>query len=237
MKIIVSPSKTMAIKSSSGVYALDDKSRAFRAQAQSITEYLINELSRFDVSFLARKMKLKGSLLEKTVNNISTFKTTTSGNALLSFTGTVFNELDRDHYDDIHFQYAHEHVRILSALYGSLCAMESVKAYRLDMNMNMFDKSLYTIWSDVVNNYYKDEIILNLASNEYAKMIKAKMIDVDFLMDGKRVAYHSKVARGQMLDFIIKNTITNIDSLKDHSFNGYHYNNELSQEGKLVYTK
>ncbi len=227
----------MDIKQASRIYHLQAKDKEFRKKATTVTDMLLQELQSFDREYIAKKMTLKGELLEKTMQDIKDYDSNPFGNALLSFTGTVFHELDIKSYREEHFNYAHENIRILSAFYGSLCAMENIKSYRLDMNMNIFSKSLYKIWGDLLNEYYEDETILNLASNEYAKTMKCKMIDVDFLVNTKRVAYHSKVARGQMLDFIIKNMIVDIKPLKSVSFNGYKYSKELSSERKLVYTK
>ncbi len=237
MKIIVSPSKTMDLKLYNSKFKSTKKDEDFRAKASKITDFLIDNLRSFDREYIAKKMKLKDDLLDKTVKNIADFDKNSYGTALFSYTGTVFNQLTIDTYDEDSLSYANDNVRILSALFGSLKAMERVKEYRLDMNMNMFDKSLYDIWKELLNEYYSDEIIFNLASSEYSKMIKQEMIDVDFLMSGKRVAYHSKVARGCMLEFMIKNKVQDINLLKKESFNGYVYNEDLSNERKLVYTK
>ncbi len=237
MKIIVSPSKTMDLKLYNNKFKSAKKDKDLRVKASKITDYLIDNLKSFDREYIAKKMNLKGDLLDKTVKNIADFDKNPYGTALFSYTGTVFNQLRIDTYDEDSLRYANDNVRILSALFGSLSAMESVKEYRLDMNMNMFDNSLYSIWKEIINEYYDDEIVINLASSEYSKMIKKEMIDVDFLVSGKRVAYHSKVARGCMLNFMIKNKVQDINLLKKESFNGYVYNEGLSSDRKLVYTK
>ncbi len=237
MKIIISPSKTMHVRLSNHKYSSSNKDILFRKKVDSVTNYLIKYLKSFDKEYIANKMKLKGKLLDTTINDINNYQDNPLGTALLTYSGTVFNELDIDSYRKEHFIYANDNVRILSALYGSLSAMDTIKNYRLDMTMNLFDKSLYNIWDELINEYYTDELILNLASNEYSKMIKKEMIDVDFLVGGKRVAYHSKVARGKMLDFIIKNKIQDISLIKKEEFHGYKYNKKISTAQRLVYTK
>ncbi len=230
MKIIVSPSKTMKIRK------IDFNSNNV-ALFNDVTNILLEELKSFDKEYISKKMKIKDKLLDDVYNDILNYEKNEEGNALLSFTGTVFKQLKIKEYSDDNFKYADDNVRILSAFYGVVSAMQYVKKYRLDMNMSIFSKSLYKIWSDVINDYFKDDIILNLASNEYSKMIKKKMVNVDFLVNEKRIAYHSKVARGEILNFLIKNKISDINFIKEEIFNGYRYSKELSGEDNLIFVR
>lgn len=80
--------------------------------------------------------------------------------------------------------FAQDHLIILSALYGYLRPFDAVQTYRLDMNnaLTISDKeNLYHYWKDTVteglNNLLlkqKNNIILNLASDEYFKVIDLK---------------------------------------------------------------
>lgn len=216
---------------------LDAKDRLFREKANPITEQIMTDLKALDRDFIASKMKIKGDLLEETLKNIVHFDSNDYGNAIFSYTGTVFSQLELTTYDDESIDYIVKNVRILSALYGSLNAMEKVKKYRLDMNMKLFDTTLYAMWEELLQEYYEDECIFNLASGEYSKMIKKKCIDIDFLVSGKRVAYHSKVARGEVLNFLIKHKVEDLELLKSQTFNGYSYCEDCSTSRKMVFVK
>ena len=88
--------------------------------------------------------------------------------------------------------------------------------------------------------------MVNLASKEYSKVIDFKklespVIQVDFLQekegDFKNIAIYSKRARGMMTAFIAKNNINKVEDLKAFDSEKYYYNNNLSKENHLVFTR
>ena len=138
---------------------------------------------------------------------------------------------------------------ILSALYGVSLAFDLLKKYRLDMTMSIIDKGLYNFWKKDINDYIsnilsKDEVLLNLASGEFSKLIdnkKISMINIDFKeeKDGayKSVSTYSKKARGQFLNYLIKNQIANLEDIKKIKLDGYSLNKDLSDEKNLIFTR
>ena len=100
--------------------------------------------------------------------------------------------------------------------------------------------NLYKYWD--VAPYFKDELIINLASSEFSKMARGcNLINISFLQEknGKFVnqATYSKQARGKFLNYLILNKIKSANLMKKYSVDGYIFNVELSNESELVFTR
>ena len=112
------------------------------------------------------------------------------------------------------------------------------------MTNSIFEsKSLYEVWKSSVNEYFeKEDIILNLASKEYSKLINSdKLIDFEFWEDSngklKQVSTNSKKMRGFTLNYIVKNKISDVKKLKHITLDGYVFDENMSDERKFVYVK
>ena len=147
-------------------------------------------------------------------------------------------------FDKRDFEYLESNLVILSALYGILTPYTNVKEYRLDMTNSIFEnKSLYEVWKSSVNEYFEQEdVILNLASKEYSKLINPdKLIDFEFWEDSngklKQVSTNSKKMRGFTLNYIVKNKINDVKKLRNITLDGYVFSEEMSDERKFVYVK
>jgi cytoplasmic iron level regulating protein YaaA (DUF328/UPF0246 family) len=102
--------------------------------------------------------------------------------------------------------------------------------------------NLYKFWKDEINNYFKDEdLIFNLASKEFSKIIDKPMITIDFkeYKNGsyKSVSSYAKKGRGMMLNYMIRNNIQSIEEIKKFNLDNYTYNKELSDNSNLVFTR
>ena len=132
----------------------------------------------------------------------------------------------------------------MSALYGLVTPMTAIKSYRLDMN-NALAKghSLYKLWDQPINSYLEgEELIFNLASKEYYKILKnQRLVDFEFLdyVKGqwKATSHHSKYMRGAMARYIIQHRVEHPDALRSISLEGYTYSPEESEDNRLVYKK
>ena len=193
---------------------------------------------------IEKKFKLKNEKAQKLSEFYQNYENEKSGNALASYTGVAYKSIGIDTFDIEDFEYLESHLVILSALYGILTPYTNIKEYRLDMTNSIFEnKSLYEVWKNSVNEYFeKEDIILNLASKEYSKLIKSdNLIDFEFWndMNGKlkQISTNSKKMRGFTLNYIVKNRITNINNLKDITLNEYVFNKDMSSKKKFVYVK
>lgn len=233
MLIVLSPSKSMDIKKST---YLDSSEELFKEE----TKRLVNKLSKLSKAKLKSIMKLSDKQTEEVYNMYKSFNEETPGHAIMSYTGFVYKKLATDEYKEEEFQYIEEHVRILDALYGLLKPSSLIRPYRLDFTMNLDKGSLYDRWK--LAPYLKDECIINLASNEYAKMLEGlPMIQISFLEyrenTYKNIATYTKQARGILLNYMIKEQITKIEDIKGFQEAGYAYNEDLSSKEELVFTR
>ena len=117
------------------------------------------------------------------------------------------------------------------------------------MTMSIIDKGLYNFWKKDINEYISnilvnDEILLNLASSEFSKLVdnkKTPMINIDFKeeKDGifKSISTYSKKARGKFLNYLIKNQIDKLEDIKKIELDGYSLNEELSDEKNFIFTR
>ena len=245
MKIIFSPSKEMREEN-----IFENKKIEFtESKFKDKTNILIGILKEKSLSEIENIMKLKGELLNKTYKDIQDYDKLKSIPAISMYYGVSFKELNLEDYSEKSLEYLKNNLLILSALYGVLLAFDLVKKYRLDMTMSIIDKGLYNFWKKDINDYIsnilnKDEILLNLASGEFSKMIDSKrifIINVDFKeeKDGayKSVSTYSKKARGQFLNYLIKNQIANLEDIKKIKLDGYSLNKDLSDEKNLIFTR
>ena len=245
MKIIFSPSKEMREEN-----IFESKKIEFtESKFKDKTNILIGILKEKSLSEIENIMKLKGELLNKTYKDIQDYDKLKFIPAISMYYGVSFKELNLEDYSEKSLEYLKNNLLILSALYGVLLAFDLVKKYRLDMTMSIIDKGLYNFWKKDINDYIsnilnKDEILLNLASGEFSKMIDSKrifIINVDFKeeKDGayKSVSTYSKKARGQFLNYLIKNQIANLEDIKKIKLDGYSLNKDLSDEKNLIFTR
>ena len=245
MKIIFSPSKEMREEN-----IFENKKIEFtEPKFKDKTNILIGILKEKSLSEIENIMKLKGELLNKTYKDIQDYDKLKSIPVISMYYGVSFKELKLEDYSKKSLEYLENNLLILSALYGVLLAFDLVKKYRLDMTMSIIDKGLYNFWKKDINDYIsnilnKDEILLNLASGEFSKVIdnkKISMINIDFKeeKDGayKSVSTYSKKARGKFLNYLIKNQIANLEDIKKIKLDGYSLNKDLSDERNLTFTR
>ena len=239
MKIIISPSKTqnkspMPDAIGSDIVDMDQSLKLFEG------------LKSFSKAELKSLMKIKNQLLDETYHLYqSGIKDLNQKQAIHLYQGIVFNELDLNAYTPSEITYMNEHLVILSAMYGPLKPNAMIWPYRLDMTMKPNHINLYDYWQNIVDAYFGDEIIINLASNEFSKMIKKQkkhMITIDFKEkknDGslKTVSIYAKKARGQMLNQIIIQEIEDINEIKKLNIDGYQYQEALSNKKRMVFVR
>ena len=88
-------------------------------------------------------------------------------------------------------------------------------------------------WSS--NTFTSDHIVIDLASNEYSKVITKDKIKIDFINDDKIKATYAKKARGAFVRFLAINKITSISDMEKFNDLGYHLDKERSNDHRLVF--
>ncbi len=222
MKIILSPTKTMKLKEidlniTTPIY--QDKSEELRNILKSKNKDELKEL-----------YKSSDKIIDQCYEFYQNAKDGSS--ALSLYDGLVFKQLDLSTYDDSDLDYMNDHLRILSALYGVLKVSDNIQSYRLDYLMK-FDLDLYKYWDKILSKYFEDEdLIINLASNEFSKSFKHdNMININFVdKDLKSKSTAAKMARGNILDYLVKNKIKDKESIKKYSNLNYRFSSEHSDD-------
>lgn len=176
--------------------------------------------------------------------------------ALLAFKGDVYTGLQAETLSEAELSYAQDHLRMLSGLYGLLRPLDLMQPYRLEMGTKLANgrgKDLYAFWGNRISEWLNealaeqgDDLLLNLASNEYFSAVKrsalnARIIDTDFkdLKNGqyKIISFYAKKARGMMSRFVISEKINTPDALKQFDVGGYRFNKEQSTATRLVFLR
>ena len=246
---IISPAKNMRnLKIDNIKPKMYGESRFFTKE----TKEIINELKKLTPWDIQSIMKVNEKIAFQSYAYFQDFNFDEEGVCgILAYDGLVFKNIKAEDFTQEDFNFANNHVRILDAFYGIVNPLDGVLPYRLEMQykININDKNLYKFWGDKLYKklYSEDKVIINLASEEYAKAVRGFLdkddifIDIDFKIhkDGKlkTMATYAKMARGQMIKYIIENKIDNPEDLKDFTFNGYKFDHNLSTNKKYVFIR
>ena len=183
-------------------------------------------------------------------DSFSRFSTERRGTpALLAYHGLQYKNLCAGDFTPEDFCFAQEHLCILSAFYGLLRPMDGIQPYRLEMQCRFrpCGGSLYDYWGEAVCRalFERGELVLNLASAEYAAMITPYLAPGNRLVTcrfysyrrgGYRmVATHAKMARGQMARYIVRNRIDSLEEVLRFSWEGFTYSPERSTLEEIVF--
>ncbi|HDU4712711.1 TPA: peroxide stress protein YaaA [Klebsiella aerogenes] len=176
--------------------------------------------------------------------------------AILAFKGDVYTGLQAETFSEADFDFAQQHLRMLSGLYGVLRPLDLMQPYRLEMGIKLENpqgKDLYHFWGDVITDKLNqalqaqgDDIVINLASDEYFKSVKPKKLQGQLIkpvfLDEKNgkfkvISFYAKKARGLMSRFIIENSLTRPDQLQEFDSEGYFFDAQASENGELVFKR
>ncbi|MDQ6955024.1 MAG: peroxide stress protein YaaA [Mariprofundaceae bacterium] len=254
MLIVISPAKKLDMDT---VTPFSDHSQPeLLEHAGNLIDILRNKDS-FDI---AEMMKLSMPLADLNVARYQAwhlpFSLNNAKQALWAFRGDVYQSMGVDSLSTDDTAFAQKHLRILSGLYGLLRPLDLMQAYRLEMGTKLRNpqgNDLYTFWGNIITEHLNmalaqqgDQILLNLASQEYFKsvrsnMLKGKIITPVFkeLKNGqyKVIGIYAKRARGLMSRYIIQHRLNKPDELRQFDKDGYSYNPELSKPQQPVFTR
>lgn len=255
MLIILSPAKIQNFEPQSIIsdYTLPD----FIPEAKE----LINELRSYTSEELTALLETNPEITAKAVYNYSNWTAEHSlknaKQAMFTYNGEVYRGLKAMSLSANEIEYAQEHLRIISGLYGVLRPLDLIEPYRLEMKTkleNSAGKDLYAFWKEKITTNIKQAItdsgkpavLLNLASNKFFKAINKRtlhlsVINFDFLENKngvyKSITIYTKKARGLMARYIIQNKIEKLEDLQGFNDGDYWYNADFSSENKLVFCR
>ena len=253
MKIVISPAKSLDFENQLPTKLYSEYS--FVKQSLTIDKVLKKQKPKQLIELMDISDKLadlnwqrnqERNLAEMTVENARP--------AVFAFSGDVYIGLDAYSLSEDKINVLQDKLRILSGLYGLLKPLDLMQPYRLEMGTKLpvgKNKNLYEFWKPIIAKQLnaelqKEELFVNLASNEYfdavdVKILKVPVITPEFkdYKDGKlkMISFFAKKARGMMVRYIIDTNAETIDDLKGFNYEGYAFDANLSKGNKLVFTR
>ena len=254
MLVVVSPAKSVDFETKA-------KTRKF-SQPEFLSESraLIKDLRKLEPDELSELMNISSKLADENHQRFANWHTPfdldNAKQAIFAFRGDVYLGLQAEDFSTADLNFAQDHLRILSGLYGILRPLDLMQAYRLEMGRKFASngaQSLYEFWGDKITDKLnedlhavKSKLLVNLASNEYFKSVQPKRLDAEIVTPAfkdwkngeyKMISFFAKKARGLMSAYIIKNRITKASDLEGFDSEGYEYNASLSKPNAPVFTR
>ncbi|MDR7129225.1 cytoplasmic iron level regulating protein YaaA (DUF328/UPF0246 family) [Algoriphagus sp. 4150] len=250
MLILISPAKTLD-------YSTPNFIESTQPDFKNDTYSLVRIMKKKSAREIGELMHISDNLAELNDGRFKGFQkdftTENAKQAILAFKGDVYTKIDVDTYSKEDFDFAQNHLRILSGLYGLLKPLDLIQPYRLEMGIkleNKKGKNLYEFWdkkiAKAINAAAGGQPIVNLASQEYFKAVhlktlKSPLITIEFkeFKDDsyKIIGFFAKQARGMMSNFAIKNRITDPTQLKTFNEAGYEYSETMSDQNNWIFIR
>lgn len=254
MLILISPAKTLDYQSPLAT------TRFTLPELLDHSQQLIHEARKLSAPQIKKLMNISDKLADLNATRFHdwqpNFTPENARQAILAFKGDVYTGLQAETFSEEDFDFAQQHLRMLSGLYGVLRPLDLMQPYRLEMGIrleNVKGKDLYQFWGDVITHKLNEVIeaqgirfVINLASDEYFKSVKPKKLNAELIkpvfLDEKNgkfkvISFYAKKARGLMSRFIIDNRLTEPEQLKDFNREGYFFDEEASANGELVFKR
>lgn len=252
MKIVVSPAKSLNFESPLPIQNYTES--LFLKEAETIQKTLKKKKPKQLMELMDISEKLADLNWERNQNWSLPFSPENARPAVFAFDGDVYTGLDAYTIPTDKFPILEDKLRILSGLYGVLKPLDLMQPYRLEMGTSLpigTKKNLYEFWKKKVtaslnSELQKDELFINLASNEYFSAVDTKTLKVPVITpefrdykDGKlkMISFFAKKARGLMVRYIIDTNAETIEDLKQFNYDGYAFDANLSKGNTLVFTR
>lgn len=224
------------------------------------SEQLIDVCRELSASQLASLMSVSEKIAQLNVARFQDWQTefdlANARQAIFAFKGDVYTGLDAYALNDAQLDFAQQHLRMLSGLYGLLRPLDLMMPYRLEMGtklQNPRGSNLYEFWGKRITDLIQQDlqhanskILLNLASDEYYKAVKESALDAQMIkpvfLDQKNgkykvISFYAKKARGLMARFVIEQQIQQVEDLKAFNSEGYYFDAENSNSKELVFKR
>lgn len=215
------------------------------------------QMSQCSAEELERLLRVNRKIAVENYNRYQEFHSedTRELPAVLAYTGIVFKRLSPKEFTDADFRYAQDHLRLTSFCYGLLRPLDVIRPYRLEGDVQLLEpgnQTMFAYWQARLTDLFIQEIkqqggvLCYLASDEMRGLFdwkrvekEVKVITPEFrvLKNGKlaTVVVYTKMSRGEMARFIIRQQIENPEALKTFVWEGFEFNPQLSDERKYVF--
>lgn len=252
MKIVISPAKSLNFDKETPISTFSEA--LFLNKAATIQKTLKKKKPKQLMELMDISEKLAELNWQRNQEWTLPFTSENARQAIFAFDGDVYTGLDVYSLSEDKFRILQDRLRILSGLYGLLKPLDLIQAYRLEMGTSLTigtKKNLYEFWKKTLTEQLnselnKDELFINLASNEYFSVVDEKKLKVPVVTpefkdykDGKlkMISFFAKKARGLMVRYIIDTNANTIEDLKGFNYEGYAFDANLSAGNKLVFTR
>lgn len=252
MKIVISPAKSLDFESKAPTQEFTQPS--FLKEAERLSKILKKKSARSLSKLMSISSALAQLNYERNQNWQLPFELGNAKQAVYAFTGEVYRGLDMNSMPLEDLEFLQEHLRILSGQYGLLRPLDLMQPYRLEMGTKLkvgVKPNLYKFWdkkiTDALNaELAEDDLLINLASNEYFKAIQVKDLKAQVITpifkdfkngEYKVIMTFAKLARGLMVRYIVDHKVTTLEGLKGFDYNGYRFDENLSTDSELVFTR
>lgn len=245
MKIILSPAKKMVSEDVFGYKQLP----YFLKQAERLKNYM----QALPLHALQELLNCSDTIAEQNYKRFQNMDLTRKlSPALFSYDGIQYTYMVPQVLSSSALDYLEGRLRILSGLYGILKPFDGITPYRLEMQAKVktdFCVNLYDYWKDSLYEHITtdDQLILNLASAEYSRIITKYLkppVSIINCTFGEWIngAVHEKgvyvkMARGAMVRFLAENQIEDLEEIKRFNALNFAYNKTLSTTNHFVFLK
>lgn len=252
---ILSPAKSLQMD---GADEAACRFEATRPRFSAQTRALVGELRGRSSRSLEALMSISAPLAELNAERWQQFgrRANPRGAAAMCFRGDVYQGLEAWTLGKRSLDWAQDHVRILSGLYGLLRPLDTIQPYRLEMGTKLptdAGKDLYAFWGERLSRTLKKDMaaakadtLINLASDEYAKAARLReleldVLDVKFLQkqggEQKFISFYAKRARGLMARWMAENRPRSVSELAQFDLEGYRFRAKESGDGLMVFSR
>ena len=251
MLILLSPPNT--ITGTSNKKAPHGTTPRFQQEANEIALHM----TQFPIDELSRILKLSPKLAAECYRRYQDFHAEDNQplQAILAYTGVVFKNINPKDFTEADFRFAQDHLRLISICYGLLRPLDLIKPYRMEYDVKLpelGEGNMYIYWrarqtEPLIEEVKADDnLLINLGSMDLQPSFdwkkveqSVRVITPDFKVwkNGKAetIVIYAKMARGQMTRYIVKNRITNPDALKDFTWEGFRYREDISSENNWIF--
>jgi len=252
MKIVISPAKSMNFESKAPTHEFSQP--IYLKEADRLSKILKKKSARSLSKLMSISPALGQLNYERNQNWELPFDLDNAKQAVYAFTGEVYRGLDANSLPLEDLDFLQEHLRILSGQYGVLKPLDLMQPYRLEMGTKLkvgVKPNLYKFWDNQITKTLnaeleEGELFVNLASNEYFKVLQAKDLKIPVITpvfkdykngEYKMIMTFAKLARGLMVRYIVDHKVTSLEELKGFNSNGYGFDANLSTDTELVFTR
>jgi len=250
--IVLSPAKRLDFTEADP--ALPASERRFRDDTASLARTARRQ-TRAD---LRRLMGISDDLAKLNVERFKAFDPDSPDGvqAAFAFAGDVYEGLRARELDGPALDWAQDHVRILSGLYGLLRPLDRIQPYRLEMGTRLKTRrgaNLYDFWGDRLSKQLNadaegqaDPSLVNLASQEYFGAVDAQALKLPVVTpvfreekngEARVISFFAKKARGAMARFAIDERLERAEDLKAFDRDGYRFDKAASSDVEWIFIR